>query len=358
MKLEGIESWRARIPLSRPYEIAYERVDSIELFFVRVRCAGQIGLGCASPLPEVTGESFAACGAALEPGALAELGDANLDDFPALLARIENSHRDTPAARAALDMALHDLRSRLADRPLVEMLGRVHSELATSITIGLKDSVAEVLAEAEEYVGRGFRLIKLKTGRELTQDIERMRRLRERFGASIRLRIDANVGCKPSELAALFSVADELDVELVEQPLVRSEDAALATLSRHGRGKLALDESMLDERDAIRLSVPAPICGIFNVKLMKCGGIAPAMNIGRIAERAGIDLMWGCSDESCIGIAAALHAAFACRATRFLDLDGHLDLARDPARGGFTIQDGVMRLTGKPGLGVELEPPT
>ena len=216
MKLEGIESWRARIPLSRPYEIAYERVDSIELFFVRVRCAGQIGLGCASPLPEVTGESFAACGAALEPGALAELGDANLDDFPALLARIENSHRDTPAARAALDMALHDLRSRLADRPLVEMLGRVHSELATSITIGLKDSVAEVLAEAEEYVGRGFRLIKLKTGRELTQDIERMRRLRERFGASIRLRIDANVGCKPSELAALFSVADELDVELVE----------------------------------------------------------------------------------------------------------------------------------------------
>ena len=89
---------------------------------------------------------------------------------------------------------------------------------------------------------------------------------------------------------------------------------------------------------------------------MKCGGISPALEIGRIAQRAGIELMWGCSDESCIGIAAALHAAFACRATRFLDLDGHLDLARDPARGGFTIVDGVMRLGDEPGLGVELEP--
>ncbi len=358
MKLEAIESWKERISLSRPYEIAYERVESIELLFVRVRSAGQVGLGCASPLPEVTGESFAACASALDPEALAELRGANLDDFPALLAWIGRSHRGTPAARAALDMALHDLRARHADLPLVEMLGRVHKELATSITIGIKESVAEVLAEAEEYFGRGFRLIKLKTGRELAQDLERVRRLRERFGTSIRLRIDANVGCEASELPLLFAAADEFDLELVEQPLPRNEDASLAALTSKARRKLALDESLLDEGDALRLSTPTPVCGIFNVKLMKCGGIAPAMEIGRIAQRAGIDLMWGCSDESRIGIAAALHAAFACPATRFLDLDGHLDLARDPARGGFTIQDGVMRLTDEPGLGVELEPPT
>ncbi len=357
MKLEKIETWRERIPLSRPYEIAYERVYSIELFFVRVQSGGQVGLGCASPLPEVTGESFAACSAALDSGALAELRGAKLDDFAALLARIEHSHRGTPAARAALDMALHDLRARQAGLPLVEMLGRVHAALATSITIGIKDSVAEVLAEADEYFGRGFRLIKLKTGREFEQDIERVRRLRERFGDTIRLRIDANLGCKPSELPALFAAADEFDLELVEQPLPREQDASLASLAAGARAKLALDESLLDERDALRLSTPQPVCGIFNVKLMKCGGISPALEIGRIAQRAGIDLMWGCSDESCIGIAAALHAAFACRATRFLDLDGHLDLARDPARGGFTIVDGVMRLSGEPGLGVELEPP-
>ena len=62
--------------------------------------------------------------------------------------------------------------------------------------------------------------------------------------------------------------------------------------------------------------------------------------------------MWGCNDESVVSIAAALHVAFSCPHTRFIDLDGSLDLAADLAKGGFVIQDGMMRLTGQPGLGV------
>ena len=355
MKLEALEAWTEHIPLTRPYTIAYESVDATQLLFVRVTSGRHVGLGCASPLTEVTGESIATATAALSEAALAEYRGAELDDFARLLARLEGTHRRTPAARAALDMALHDLRARIAGVALVEQLGRVHEALPTSITIGIKDSVAEVLAEADEYVARGFRLIKLKTGRELEQDIERVRRLRERFGSSIRLRIDANQGLNPRELDRQFAAADEFDIEFIEQPLPPTLDAQLADLPTASRAKLALDESLLDERDARRLVQSAALCAIFNVKLMKCGGIAPALRIARIADQAGVDLMWGCSDESRVGIAAALHAAFACRATRYLDLDGHLDLARDPARGGFRIDDGVMRLTGGPGLGVELE---
>ena len=85
---------------------------------------------------------------------------------------------------------------------------------------------------------------------------------------------------------------------------------------------------------------------------MKCGGIWPALRIAAIAETAGIALMWGCMDESRISIAAALHAAFSSPATRYLDLDGSLDLARDVVSGGFTLEDGMMRTTDKPGLGV------
>jgi L-alanine-DL-glutamate epimerase-like enolase superfamily enzyme len=72
-----------------------------------------------------------------------------------------------------------------------------------------------------------------------------------------------------------------------------------------------------------------------------------------VAELAGIDVMWGCMDESAISIAAALHAAYASPATRYLDLDGSLDLARDVVEGGFSIEDGRMRVTDAPGLGVE-----
>ena len=89
---------------------------------------------------------------------------------------------------------------------------------------------------------------------------------------------------------------------------------------------------------------------------MKCGGILPALRIARTAAAAGIDLMWGCMDESVIGIAAALHAAFASPATRHLDLDGSFDLARDPARGGFELRAGLLSTLPAPGLGVELVP--
>ena len=85
---------------------------------------------------------------------------------------------------------------------------------------------------------------------------------------------------------------------------------------------------------------------------MKCGGIAAAQRIAAVAETAGIALMWGCMDESRISIAAALHAAFASPATRYLDLDGSLDLARDVAEGGFTMVEGRMRTVEAAGLGV------
>jgi L-alanine-DL-glutamate epimerase-like enolase superfamily enzyme len=78
------------------------------------------------------------------------------------------------------------------------------------------------------------------------------------------------------------------------------------------------------------------------------------MAIATIAEAAGVQLMWGCMDESRIGIAAALHAALASPATRYLDLDGSLDLARDVADGGFTVDGGVLRPLPVPGLGVRL----
>jgi len=87
---------------------------------------------------------------------------------------------------------------------------------------------------------------------------------------------------------------------------------------------------------------------------MKCGGIRSALRIARVAQSADIALMWGCMDESIISISAALHAAFACPNTKYLDLDGSLDLARDVVEGGFVLQDGLMSIRDEPGLGVKL----
>lgn len=356
MKLASIETWTERIALRRPYTIAYETVSDVELGFVRLRGEAHVGrrgdapvgLGCASPLPEVTGESFARCAAALR-----ELGALDPRDETART-RWRQAHASEPAARAALDMAQYDLAARALGLPLAEMLGACHAALRTSITIGIKPTRDEFLAEADEYVGRGFRCLKIKTGLDLDEDLARLTLLRRKFGTRIDLRIDANAGYAPSALERLFAYGESLGLELVEQPLARRDDAQHEQISEARRRFIALDESIVDLADARRHAARAAHCGLFNVKLMKCGGITPALEIARVALGAGIGLLWGCSDESSIGIAAALHTAFACPATRFLDLDGHLDLARDPARGGFEIDEGVMRLTDAPGLGVEL----
>jgi L-alanine-DL-glutamate epimerase-like enolase superfamily enzyme len=166
------------------------------------------------------------------------------------------------------------------------------------------------------------------------------------------VRVDANVGYTIEETARFFERTAGLAIEFVEQPVPREAFDEIRTLTPRRRARIAADESLHDEKDALALACPEPACGIYNIKLMKCGGVRPALRIAAIAETAGIALMWGCMDESRVSIAAALHAAFASPATRFLDLDGSLDLARDVVSGGFTLVDGVMRTTDAPGLGV------
>ncbi|MDQ2069965.1 mandelate racemase/muconate lactonizing enzyme family protein [Natronospira bacteriovora] len=352
MRILRIETWREDIPLSRPYEIAFRRTEAVGNCFVRIiPSSGSPGLGCAAPEHHVTGETLDDCEAALDPGSLDWLINQDVRELPRLLRQLDGHLPDTPAARAALDMALHDVLSRQLDIPLAAMLGQCHESLPTSITIGIM-GIEETLEEAAEYIGRGFRHLKVKTGQRVEEDVERIRRLRARFGQDIALRVDPNQGYGVPDLKRFMEAVSDCGVEFVEQPLASDYDMRL--LSPGLRDQLAADESLLSPLDALRLAAPPRACGIFNIKLMKCGGIHAARRIADIADLTDIHLMWGCMDESRISIAAALHAALASPATRYLDLDGHLDLGRDPASGGFTLENGVMRLDTGAGLGVTL----
>lgn len=353
MRIRSAESSLEEFALTRPYAIAgQEPMTEVANVIVRLETdSGLIGFGAASPGEHVTGETIAACHAALTPERLAWLPGRDVRTLPALCRESEERFPLTPAARAAVDIALHDLAAQHLGVPLVELLGRVHDALPTSITIGIKP-LDETLAEADEYVGRGFRILKVKIGDALEPDLERLAKLRERVGARAAIRVDANIGYTLEETSRFFERAEPYAVEFVEQPVTREGFDGVRSLPAAWRARIAADESLHGEKDALSLAAPDPACGIYNIKLMKCGGIWPALRIAAIAETAGIALMWGCMDESRISIAAALHAAFASPATRYLDLDGSLDLARDVVSGGFTLEDGVMRTTAAPGLGV------
>lgn len=352
MKIVDARSRVVRVPLKRPYAIAGGSWDSVDLVVCELRTDdGTVGHGQASPAVEVTNESIEACAAELAHDRLAWLVGRGVRDLDLLLDELPLRF-EGPAARAAIDMALHDLATRSRGLPLVERLGRVHDELATSITIGVKP-VDETIEEAREYVERGFRVLKVKIGVDVELDIERLTKLRENFAASIVLRADANQGYDMQALTRFVARTEALDLEMLEQPLPPSDDGALTLFPEHWRRKFAADESVHDAHDIERFArIGAPF-GIVNVKLMKCGGIRPALVIARAAERAGLALMWGCMDESVLGISAALHAAYACRATKFLDLDGSFDLERDPFVGGFALDGDRLRTLALPGLGAE-----
>jgi L-alanine-DL-glutamate epimerase-like enolase superfamily enzyme len=272
----------------------------------------------------------------------------HIREFLSHIAYFRKLYADFPATMAAIDIALHDAFGKWIGLPVVDFYGRHHSKMLTSVTIGIKN-VAETIQEAREYKAQGFKVLKVKTGLDALEDAERILKIQETFGDYFTVRVDANEGYTAPDLENFFSLTKSCSVELIEQPFHPGLDQKLLTFSPEIRKTLAADESLKDARTAFALA-RAEMFGIFNIKLMKCGGLTAAFEIATIARQADIALFWGCNDESDLSISAALHAAFACPNTRYLDLDGSFDLMEEHKESGFILQDGYLSINSKPGF--------
>ena len=353
MKIKDIKVWSADLGNTKPYTIAFKTVDEVWNAFVEITLDNGItGIGAANPSEYVTGESFEQCTEALQEKNIQFLVGRDIRELNQLTFEVLQKLPKNPAARAALDIALYDAFTKHLDVPLVKYLGQKIKSLPTSNTIGIKN-VTETLKEAKEYGERGFSVLKVKLGIDLEEDIERMVKLRETFGKKFVIRIDANQGYNVAQTIEFYNRTKALDIELIEQPLKAKAIEETRTLPDEIRKVIAADESLLSPQNALELVKPPLATGIFNIKLMKCGGVSQAIKIADTAQHAGVELFWGCNDESIVSITAALHVAFASSNTKYIDLDGSLDLAKDEVTGGFILKDGVMYCSDKPGLGVE-----
>lgn len=353
MKIKSIKTWSADLGNTKPYTIAFKTIDEVLNAFVEIELDNGItGIGAGNPSEYVTGESFEQCQNALQEKNLHFLVGRDIRELNQLTFEVTNKFPANPAARAAVDIALYDAFTKFLGVPLVKFLGQKIHSLPTSNTIGIKN-VEETLKEAQEYGERGFTVLKVKLGKDVAEDIERIVKLREKFGNKFVIRIDANQGYDVAKTIEFYNKTKHLAVELIEQPLPAKAIDEMRTLPDEIRAILAADESLLTPKNAFELVKQPRATGIFNIKLMKCGGISQGLKIADIGLNAGVDLFWGCNDESIISITAALHLAFSCANTKYIDLDGSLDLARDVVKGGFILKDGVMYCSDKPGLGVE-----
>lgn len=354
-KIAHVKVWSADLGNIKPYTISFKTVDEVKNVFVQVTLDNGItGIGAGNPSEFVVGENVEQALRILSEENISFLIGREISEINQLLFELLQKFPSNPGARAAVDIALHDTFTKFLGVPLVKYLGEKIKKLPTSNTIGIK-SVEDTLKEGEDYIKRGFKIFKVKLGKTLEEDIERIVKLREKFGYGITIRIDANQGWSFDETIDFYIRTKDLQIELIEQPLPAKAVMEMKRLPEEIKNLIAADESLISPQDAFHLVSYPKACKIFNIKLMKCGGVSEARKIADIASVSAVDLFWGCNDESIISITAALHVAFSCPNTKYIDLDGSLDLAKDIVEGGFILKDGFMYCSDEPGLGVRIK---
>jgi len=252
---------------------------------------------------------------------------------------LEKHFPEFPAARCAVDIALHDHVGRRIGLPLYRMFGLSAGEARkTSFTIGL-DTVDGVAAKVEE--ARNYSILKMKLGGP--NDLDIMRTVRKLTDAA--LRVDVNGGWEFNEAVKKMKVLADLGVEFVEQPLAREDLAGHARLRKRGILPILLDESVQTSRD---IPAAASACDGVNIKLTKAGGLREAYRMICVARALGLKVMLGCMVASSVKITASAHLS---PLADYLDLDGNLLIGNDPYRGVISAF-GEMILPDGPGLGL------
>ncbi len=350
MKITAVESWTTHMRYSTPYTIAYETVSKVTNVFLRIETnTGIVGYGCAAPDRAVTGETTKSVVSLLA------------DTLPSLLKgqdplrpawhvhRLEPHFAENPAALAAVDMALYDILGKSAGLPLWRILGGFRKGIKTSVTIGIMP-LEESVELAREWIAKGFLCLKIKGGKSLAADIERVNKIREAVGRQVKLRFDANQGYSVKEALAFVRETRPAGIELFEQPTPGAKPNLLGRVTGRVPIPVMADESLLSLRDAFRLA-RKELVDMVNIKLMKVGGILEALQIEAVARSANLEVMIGCMDEAGLAIAAGLHFALSRANVRYADLDGHLGLEGDPSRDAVIIRRGIIYPLENPGLG-------
>jgi L-alanine-DL-glutamate epimerase-like enolase superfamily enzyme len=336
-----ITKYRFVLQLEEPFGIS--RVTRTEEERTYIEVDG--GWGEAAPA-SYYGEDEFTVRAALDALNQMELGD--LDLVADVIDRANAAVAGNRAAKAALDIALHDRLGKALGLPLWKLFGRAPSRpLVTSFTIGI--DTLDVMLDKTERASR-FDILKIKLGRDVDHDMAVMREIRRCAGDAKTLRVDANAGWTLDEARRIIPLLADLGVEYVEQPLPMGAIEQLRQLRKDCPLPIYLDEDIHTSRD-----IP-PVAGAadgINIKLMKAGGLTEARRMVAVARACGLGVMLGCMIESSLGITAAAHLA---PAVDHIDLDAHLLIANDPFEGVATRPNGELVLPDAPGLGVAFRP--
>ncbi|WP_372635280.1 mandelate racemase/muconate lactonizing enzyme family protein [Cohnella sp.] len=258
-------------------------------------------------------------------------------------------HPGQPIAKAAVDMALHDLAAKSL-RTSLPQLWMAPARPTTRLSYLISTRDPEVAAEkARTAVEEGYTGVDVKIGFDPRRDIEIVEAVKA-TAPQLFFRVDANQGYDAIQALRMCRELSRLGADLFEQPLPAGDWEGHAALRRRSDVPIALDESVWTPRDVIR-AIRLEACDAIVIKLTKMGGLTGARLCGEIASAAGLALVGGGLTESRLGLAASCHLFNGLGIETPVDLNGPLFLADDPVETGPTIRRGSAELPGGLGIG-------
>jgi len=351
MRIDRLEVVPFAIPFRAPYVTARGRLERRELLLLRLRAGDAEGLGEAAPLALRGGTPLAQVRDEIERSCRPRIegAESGMEAVAPLLAACAGAGAGAQAL-AAIELALLDLTTRLAGRPLHQLLGARRARPVpcnATLVAGRPEAVA---ADAVRWHERGFRTFKLKVGVE--DEEQQVHAVREALGPDARMRLDANGAWSRVRAIAMLKALEPVGIELVEQPSPTLED--LAAVRRRVAIPIAADESVASADDA-RRAVAAEACDVVTVKVAKVGGIAAAREVAQL-----VPVYLSSALDGPVGIAAAAHLAQVLPPSSFETGLAHglatTELFADRvAERECELDDGLLALPPGPGLGVEID---
>lgn len=353
MKLERINMVHLRMPLVSPFETSFGRIHTRDCLILEAYADGVVGYG--------------ECVADRDPGYAYETSGTSwlvLRDFiiPAIIGRefsepaeihsFLNHIRGHRMAKSGLEMALWDLRGKVDDRSLSDLIGGVREKVEVGVSVGIQDSSSTLVDVVSEYLSQGYARIKIKI--KPGRDVDDTRVVRENF-PDIRLQVDANSSYNLETAADLIPL-DDMGLLLIEQPLAEDDMWDHSRLQSRLSTPLCLDESILGPRHA-RQALEMKACRIINIKMGRVGGLSQAIAIHDLCLQKSVPVWCGGMLETGVGRAANLALA----SLPGFKLPGDISATDryyqlDITEERFVInEDSTVTVPSAPGLGVTID---
>jgi muconate cycloisomerase len=356
LAIRRVDAIPVALPLKKPMRMAGVEMTRALNVVVRIEAKdGTVGWGEAASAPTMTGDTLGGLVAAVRDYLAPILVGKNAWERPALVRRMKAVLIGNSGAHSAVEMALLDLAGRAVQVPLIDLVGgAVRAGVAPMWLLG-NDTTEEDIAEAHEREAVGFHFFKLKVGvKPLEAEIAGTVALRAALGPDVPLCADANCGFTFGTAQRYLEGSRSADLLFLEQPLAPADLDGFAALARNAPVPLGVDEAIhsLADIDAHARSG----AGGVSLKLIKLGGIGPAIEAAYLCQRLGLKVNVASKiAESSIASAALLHLACAIPQSDWGVSLTHFYLAEDLVKRPLPLGDGMVARPGGPGLGVEVD---